>query len=297
MRRQPLALLVLLLAYGCSRFGVEEEDPPPPDDMEDAGPPKARDSGRDARIEEASAADAGVTPPADMVTIAAATPFFIDRHEATAAEWDALTTSTSWTSGVIQTGLPAACKRTDKPGWTTRDDEHCYIDDNEGYGLTHGEEPVNCVDWCDAVAFCLAKGKRLCGKVGGGPVDPRSTATALKDEAITNVSQWSVACGGEQVQAFPYGADFKEGQCNFSGDPKPASSSPSCAGSVPGLLDMAGNLNEWEDACLDDALNCIVRGGAYRSPPDDDGCKAGHVVPRQGTYDDVGFRCCADLPK
>lgn len=294
MRRWPLAWLLLVLGYGCARFGTDDPaETPPVEDEVDAGK-KPKDAGREAAVVDANAPDA--TPPPDMVLIQTTkAAFFIDRHEATATEWDAVTTTTPWLDGVVQMGLPQVCKDA-KSGWTAREQDACIIDENEGFGFTHDDEPVNCVDWCDAVAFCLAKGKHLCGGLDGGPLTAKD-GTTLQQISATNASAWTVACGGEQVRAFPYGPDFVAGKCNRSGTPTPAASFPNCVGSVAGLLEMAGNLNEWDYECLTNLNACMVRGGAYRSPSSDDGCKAGHVVPRPGAYDDVGFRCCADLPK
>src|SRR6185437_7737843 len=50
---------------------------------------------------------------------------------------------------------------------------------------TKGSDPVVCVDWCDAQAYCAWAGKRLCGAIGGGP------ATTYGDP---NESQWYNAC-------------------------------------------------------------------------------------------------------
>jgi formylglycine-generating enzyme required for sulfatase activity len=36
------------------------------------------------------------------------------------------------------------------------------------FDLTQPNRPIGCVDWCDAAAFCAWRGKRLCGKRGGG---------------------------------------------------------------------------------------------------------------------------------
>ena len=44
--------------------------------------------------------------------------------------------------------------------------------------------PIVWVDWCDAYAYCKGVGKRLCGAIGGGPVDFHT------GYADTNQSQW-----------------------------------------------------------------------------------------------------------
>lgn len=79
-----------------------------------------------------------------------------------------------------------------------------------------------------------------------------------------------------------------------------AGSLPKCVGGYPGLFDMSGNVNEWEDSCagsLGSSDACLLRGGAY-----DDGfasgllgcCLAANAHNLRSAADPtVGFRCCS----
>jgi formylglycine-generating enzyme required for sulfatase activity len=122
--------------------------------------------------------------------------------------------------------------------------------------------PVGCVDWCDAAAYCQWAGKRLCGKVGGGPVD-------LKDGPASSGSEWYYACSQGGKTAYPYGNTYTKGTC-YDGDPdaiggKVADSM--CHGNsspFDSILDLSGNLAEWENSC--DDIHCRLRGGSAAAP-------------------------------
>jgi formylglycine-generating enzyme required for sulfatase activity len=66
--------------------------------------------------------------------------------------------------------------------------------------------PVSCVDWCDAYAYCVAAGKRLCGAIGGGAVAAASTTDA-------NQSQWYRACSAAGARRYPYGNQYQPMHC------------------------------------------------------------------------------------
>jgi formylglycine-generating enzyme required for sulfatase activity len=156
--------------------------------------------------------------------------------------------------------------------------------------------PVVWVDWCDALAFCLWAGKRLCGAVGGGPATYPDVA-----------GEWGVACSNNGAFKYPYGDTFKAGVCG-DGTIVPREihtvrSFPGCTGAAdPRIFDLSGNVDEWENACeAQSGLTdyCTLRGGSVG----DDGreplyfaCAAGYVPPLGRGYgkSDVGFRCCAD---
>ncbi|MBI5531167.1 MAG: SUMF1/EgtB/PvdO family nonheme iron enzyme [Deltaproteobacteria bacterium] len=187
-----------------------------------------------------------------------------------------------------------------------------YVPDNGGFcgfgkydPAGHPDEPIVCVDWCDAYAYCRFAGKRLCGRKGGGSVDFADYQDATK-------SEWFDACSDHGARRYPYGDTYQSDSCNgldHSGcktgsepgcRPLPAGTLPSCA-SKGGILDLSGNVAEWEDSC-DGATGkkdgCRIRGGTvaasqYELICSEPGMYYG-VAPRDGVGEAVGIRCCAD---
>ena len=156
------------------------------------------------------------------------------------------------------------------------------------------------VDWCDAYTFCAWAGKRLCGRIGGGP----GSASAPGDPGS---DQWMFACSAGGTRAYPYGQQYTSGKCNDTSkliEPVPTSST--CQGGFSGLFDMSGNVEEWEDACESNAreVYCLTRGGSAQDYRTDDAAAddpyscaypyGGRGDVRTHGEPDVGFRCCAD---
>jgi formylglycine-generating enzyme required for sulfatase activity len=158
--------------------------------------------------------------------------------------------------------------------------------------------PVVCVDYCDAEAYCQAQGKQLCGRIGGGQNPP-------EDAAEADASEWFAACSGESALEFPYGNTSDDDACNGSAfapshpGPKPAAELPSCEGGVPGLFNMSGNVAEWERSCSGQgsSMSCLVRGGGFSDGPFELGCEGSQSLARDAAANDVGIRCCAELPR
>lgn len=158
--------------------------------------------------------------------------------------------------------------------------------------------PQNCVDWCDAFAYCKAAGKRLCGQIGGPGAVTQFNVTKA------DFSQWVNACSDGGTRAHPYGA-FQAGKCNdqTAGVAAPAKvpyKSGGCPGGVSGLYDMSGNVKEWVDSCTSssESAQCFLLGGSYASSTAATlQCSAASSASRNANnLADVGFRCCVDVP-
>lgn len=154
--------------------------------------------------------------------------------------------------------------------------------------------PVGNVDWCDAFAYCKAAGKRLCGRIGGGPAPYYA-----HDDPARN--QWFGACSHGGAQGYPYGQAYDANACNVKdaayGAVLPVGTLASCEGGFPGIVDMSGNVWEWEDACIPSdggADVCRRRGGSFSSTAANVDCDISSSRPRDAAEANTGFRCCAD---
>jgi formylglycine-generating enzyme required for sulfatase activity len=170
--------------------------------------------------------------------------------------------------------------------------------------------PVNCVDWCDAYAYCAWAGKRLCGTLeDGGP---------LAFDAPVTTDEWHFACSGGFQTTYPYGDEPEICACYLPEEwqdkmmcayeditnlnyKAPVGSHPDCEGGFPGIFDMQGNASEWTNRCQPgdgsgDEL-CVLRGGTtysvngsayYRCDLLD------QTAARNDPATDPGIRCCRD---
>lgn len=221
--------------------------------------------------------------PADMVhaTDGADISFCIDRTEVTRAAYVQFLAAVG---GAVPIGdQPAAC---------SGNTELTHTPDGTCPDFTTGSQlPVNCVDWCDAHAYCSWADKRLCRAIDGG-------AMAFADAPV--VGEWHFACTGGLATAYPYGDEADDMACNIPGtaDRAEVGSFPQCEGGFSGIFDMQGNVAEWIDACQPDSptAECKTRGGHTYGTAEYWTCNndVESTVRTDPNEREVGFRCCRD---
>jgi len=266
---------------------------PTPEPLPEAGPepepepqPEAGPDAFDATpdVVEAEAGPAPCPDGANMRRLPAG--FCIDRTEVTRSAY------ASW----LQASPPTAGQA---PGCTWNNTFVPYdVPWPPGGSDTY---PIAGVDWCDARAFCVAHGKRLCGKIGGGSVPWAGNAYKALD-----VCEWYSACSSGGPYPYTYGAPYNGSACNTwdfgaAHNTTPVGSLGSCQSPGPaysGVYDLTGNVGEWEDSC--DAATgmldyCSLRGGDTVSDATMSSCDFRLTTRRrfESSYY-IGFRCCAD---
>jgi len=153
--------------------------------------------------------------------------------------------------------------------------------------------PVGDVDWCDAKAYCEWAGKRLCGKIGGGALPDKTNYTVDPD-----LDEWYRVCSRAGSLKYVYGASYDANICNSAADLMSEVGAYRGCTTPEGIVDLLGNVWEWENACNEDAGStadkavCAHRGGSsfFR----DISCTDRMDQLRTFTAHDLGFRCCSD---
>jgi formylglycine-generating enzyme required for sulfatase activity len=150
----------------------------------------------------------------------------------------------------------------------------------------HSQE---CVDWCDAAAYCSWAGKRLCGGIDERQVPLAALTDATKDA-------WYNACSSGGVNHYPFGNTCSTMPCILSGlwsNQVPAGYACQPSGAYQGVWDLVGNVAEWEDSCTRNPVGggkldaCQIRGAAYGGQELAGGC---------ATWDDLTETSCGSVP-
>jgi formylglycine-generating enzyme required for sulfatase activity len=185
---------------------------------------------------------------------------------------------------------------------STDDNNFCNYYNYPNFVMNYAKSPIRCVDWCDAAAFCKWAGKRLCGAIGGGPGSSNKPTDP-------NENEWYRACSEAGMREYPYGDAYNNKACigiDYDGStmfdpakdfPHDVGSTDSCQGGYLGLLDMSGNIEEWEGSCNGSNGNgdaCLTRGGSYVETAGDLACSRNVAPTRDTAAITIGFRCCAD---
>lgn len=276
-------------AAGCAALfdldGLESGEAEPPDarSSETAPGTDSQDGAADAHDSSArdAGADADVGCPdgaGPSMILAGAT--CIDATEVTMGQYDAFLRSAD--ASAFETG-PCASNDVFEPGSLV---VNPWPPPPPNFSL-----PMQGINYCAAAAYCLWAGKHLCGHLEKGHVLPLAEVTNPREAA------WYFACSRGGTRTFPYG-NVAADVCALKGtvtESAPVGSLHACEGGYEGLFDMAGNVEEWIDACDGAELDagCAVQGGRYYSPRDQGMCQSFVVRRRTESGGGIGFRCCA----
>lgn len=185
-------------------------------------------------------------------------------------------------------------------GWQRRETEHWtepqYWRERRFSG---DDQPVVGISWYEAVAFC-----QWLSEASGEPV------------MLPTEQQWQRAAQGDDKRAFPWGNEWESARCNnnsakphFNDRTTPVTQYPTGA-SPFGVMDMAGNVDEWclttydyesvhelsrsntLDGVFGGTDSRVLRGGSWFCGLTD----YFRVVYRSGNFpyrrsDGIGFRC------
>jgi formylglycine-generating enzyme required for sulfatase activity len=167
---------------------------------------------------------------------------------------------------------------------------------------TEPDRAVNCVDFCDAWAFCDWAGKRLCGIRGADSTKVSAIDGELSHVARSTESEWFFVCSQGGTSKYPHGDTYESGTCldraklEMQGDEALAvrdTSNNECRGQSPpfsDVFDMSGSVRQWVNVCKQ---GCYSMGGTALTG---EAVACGHedLGSSLNANFQIGIRCCAD---
>ncbi|MBI4705960.1 MAG: SUMF1/EgtB/PvdO family nonheme iron enzyme [Deltaproteobacteria bacterium] len=302
------ALLALAGALACSRQQVSIEKEPV-----DAATTGA----------SAVACPKGLAgPPLVLVPSPGSGSFCMDARETTRGEYDSFLAAKGSDGG----GQAPECSWNDSfvptlwPLDPADDNPPLYYCPPEHWNGMHADWAVDCVDFCDALAYCEWAGKRLCGRVGGPAKWGRVyIAYKTKDEydafvpvAKSVESEFVSACTQGGATKYPYGDQYEPARCidskwveKYGADSVAVAdtSSRECHGTEPpydAIYDLSGNVGEWQNMCyywpnVPEIGGSLLGGSRDPSDVGRQDCVGDYgKASARSVFGNVGIRCCAD---
>jgi len=286
---------------GCSR--TDEEVKPDPSVTPDASDPKTHDS---AALPTEWTCPQGVSG-AKMVLIPwpDGSAYCIDEREAVYAEYKQFLEAKGDDFG----GQPQECAWNNSfvPGWD--DPAHEIPQCSSWYIDTEPDRAANCLDFCDAWAYCAWAGKRLCGVRGADAGKVTMVGASEIEEATpTLVSEWFNVCSQGGATTYPYGDAYEPGRCidqtkiDTEGEDSAlavrGAFENACRGTnspYDAVYNMSGSVQQWLNICY--TGGCASQGGRWHKETLP--CEHNFGIASINSISTVaGVRCCADaVPK